>query len=330
MVTNEPPAASPRYLVVVNFAGQLSLWPETRPDSLPAGWIGAGAAGSREECLRWIAARPAAVPSPPAPAGHAGPGPVRRSTAVPCPRPTAPLRLLVFPHAGAGASAYFFLARLLQPDPVEVHVVQYPGREARMKEPPLDSLDRMIASMATELVPVLHAGPCAFFGHSMGALLAFEFTRHLRRAGAPLPCHLIISGRHAPQIPGSSVRVSQLSDEAFLDTVGRRYQALPAELLANREIRDLVLPSLRADFRLVENHVHTPGPPLAMAGTVLNGRDDPGITPAMAAAWQTHFVHPIAVRWFDGGHFFLAPAGSQLRAELQAALAGCAPRSPNG
>jgi surfactin synthase thioesterase subunit len=236
---------------------------------------------------------------------------------------------VVFPHAGSGASAYFFLARLLQPDPLEVHIVQYPGRETRMKEPPLDALADMISLLATELAPILGTGPYACFGHSMGALLAFEFTRHLQRAGAPLPRHLFLSGRLAPQTPGPCLRVGELGDVAFLEAVGRRYQALPAELLANRELLEILLPSLRADFRLVENHVHIPGCPLAVAATVLNGREDPGITAATATAWQTQFVDPIAVQWFDGGHFFLARAGHELRPLLAARLADAAPSERN-
>ncbi len=312
--TLNTPAEQPRFHVVRNADQQSSIWPHYRSDALPAGWSYTGFSGSREECLKHIAAGVAVAgevaPAPVirAAAAHAG-----RTTAVPYPKPAAECRLFVFPHAGSGASYYHFLARAMKEDPVELHLLQYPGREMRVKEAPLTSMEAMRARLREELKPLLDDKPFAFFGHSMGALAAYEVTRELRAAADALPRHLFLSGRQAPHIPGPVLDVPKLDDASFLDAVGRRYNALPAELLANREILEIVLPSLRADFTLMEQYTHRATAPLEMPFTLLNGRDDPWIDDRGLHDWGRHTTQEIRTHAFAGGHFYLPAAAKEIR-----------------
>jgi medium-chain acyl-[acyl-carrier-protein] hydrolase len=315
--------------VVVNERQQRSIWPVYRREQLPPGWTLAGFRGSKEACLQHIvAAADAATPplrtdasQPPASKTVAAGSGDRRATALPFPQPAAPVRLIVFPHAGSGASYYHFLARALRGHPIEVHLVQYPGREMRLREAPCDRMDRMVETLHDELRPLLQEKPFALFGHSMGSLIAFELTRRLGDLGAMLPRHLFLSGRQAPHVPGQVLQVEQLDDDAFLEAVGHRYKALPAELLGHREILELILPSLRADFTLMQRYVYRPSAALDIPITLLNGRDDPWISPETLTAWQTHFRPPIRQHLFEGGHFYLSDAAERIGPLVLEALA---------
>ena len=179
-------------------------------------------------------------------------------------------------------------------------------------------MDAMVDLLARELPPLLEEKPYAFFGHSMGSLMAFELTRRLVQLGMRPPQHLFLSGRQAAHLPGHVLQVDRLDDTEFLDAVGRRYNALPPELLAHREILELILPSLRADFTLMERYTYRAAPILDIDATLLNGRDDPWVTPPSLAAWQQHFARPIQQHLFPGGHFYLPEVASELRSVVLA------------
>lgn len=313
--------------IVENDERQRSLWPDYRRQSLPAGWRFTGVSGSREECLKRIAAGDAttaasATPESARPAAASAVAPALRSraVAVPFPKPHAATRLFVFPHAGSGASSYHFLARACKDDPVEVGIIQYPGREMRIKEAPCDDMQAMVALLEADLGGALTERPFAFLGHSMGALVAYELTRRLAETDGRLPLQLFLSGRQAPQRPALNLPVESMSDAAFLDAVGRRYKALPAELMSNPEILSLVLPSLRADFKLMVRYHYRPGPPLHVGLTLLNGTDDPWVDDESVEAWQAQTQQPIARHWLPGGHFYLPDAVTTVRQVLLGAL----------
>lgn len=315
---------APLFHVVRNDAGRASIWPDYRRDALPAGWRPTGFSGPQEACLRHIAAEAAkpapATPTPAPSSPPPTPRPPVRATALPFPRPIAAQRLFVFPHAGSGASYYHFLARELKDTPLEVHILQYPGREMRVREKPVSDMAAMVQGLANDLRNFLDEKPFSFLGHSMGALLAFELARQLREAGSPLPRHLFLSGRQPPHFPPQNIQVETLDDAAFLDAVGRRYKALPAELLAHTEILELILPSLRADFTLMERHTHRPALPLDLPFTVLNGLEDPWVDQQRVGEWQQHTRAPLRRRTFAGGHFYLPAVAADLRHEIVTAL----------
>jgi surfactin synthase thioesterase subunit len=230
------------------------------------------------------------------------------------------LRVFVFPHAGSGASSYHFLARACKDDPVEINLIQYPGREMRIREAPCTDMAAMLASLGEDLRDYLSDTPFAFFGHSMGALVAFELTQRLVESGGPLPQQLFLSGRQAPQRPALNLPVDSMSDAAFLDAVGRRYNALPAELMSNPEILSLLLPSLRADFKLMAGHQYRPAEPLDVGLTLINGTDDPWVDRDSVEAWQAMSHQPIETHWLPGGHFYLPQAATVVRSLLLRAL----------
>jgi medium-chain acyl-[acyl-carrier-protein] hydrolase len=115
------------------------------------------------------------------------------------PRVNAKLRLVCFPHGGKGPSMFNSWSREL-PKSIEVSAVQLPGRESRISEPSISAMPELVARLVNGLAGTMQ-GAFAFYGHSIGALIAFELTRELRRRGKPLPVHLLVSGRRAPQWP---------------------------------------------------------------------------------------------------------------------------------
>src|SRR6185369_9129448 len=98
------------------------------------------------------------------------------------------------------------------PPDIEVLGVQLPGRGSRFKEPLATELSPLLDALALEITRLGEDAPFAFFGHSMGALIAFEVARELRRRGAPLPSHLFVSGHRAPGLPERDAPLHHLSD----------------------------------------------------------------------------------------------------------------------
>ncbi|MDX2939098.1 thioesterase II family protein [Streptomyces ipomoeae] len=214
------------------------------------------------------------------------------------------LRLLCFPHAGAGASAYQSWAPGL-PDRVEVLPVRLPGREARADERPYTEVAELTSDLAGDLEP-LWREPYVLFGHSMGALLAFELARELRRRGLPGPRRLIVSGRMAPQLhPDPRQRWRGLGDVELLDEIGRLGGMPDPLLLMGPAMLSVFLRPLRADIELHESYTYRHEPPLETPLTVLGGDRDPRADREELFAWRTQSSAGTDVHVMDGGHFFV-------------------------
>jgi medium-chain acyl-[acyl-carrier-protein] hydrolase len=236
----------------------------------------------------------------------------------PQPRPFARLRLFCFPYAGIGASAYRPWAAELPPE-IELCALQPPGRETRLREAALDDLDELVAAVGSEMLPLLDR-PFAFFGHSMGACVAYELARRLARQGAPPPVRLFVSGRRAPGVPHTEPPMSTLPDDAFIDEIQRRYNGIPEEVLQYPELVALLLPGLRADITALERHVHQPGEPLDCDLLALGGVGDPRVSPSELEAWRSETAGAFSLRLFPGGHFYLQSARQPLLDTLVGAL----------
>ncbi|MGW0871128.1 thioesterase II family protein [Streptomyces sp. NPDC002740] len=238
------------------------------------------------------------------------------------PSPDAVARLVCFPHAGGSAGFYFWLSRLLHPQ-VEVLAVQYPGRQERRAEPQVADIESLAGSIAGVLAP-WWAEPPAFFGHSMGAVVAYETARHLRATTGSGPAAFFASGRRAPS--ASRTEALHLADDRELLAEIVRQGGTPSALLDEPELIEMILPTLRGDYRAVERYRHRPGPGLEAPVTVLVGTDDPKVTADEARAWQSHTSGSSEVLAFRGGHFFLGEhqdrIGELIRARL---LPGTAP-----
>ncbi|HST60443.1 MAG TPA: thioesterase domain-containing protein [Longimicrobium sp.] len=220
----------------------------------------------------------------------------------PRPLPRARLRLFLLPHAGGGASAFRGWADVLPAD-VEVCPVQLPGRENRIAETPFDRVEPLTEALADALDGYLDR-PFALFGHSNGALMAFELSRLLRARGRPGPAHLFASGRRAPDLPADSDPIHQLPEAEFLGELAR-LGGLPQPLLEHRELLELMVPLLRADVAIHETYQFTEQAPLDCPITGYGGLADPKVSREQLEGWGRHGAPPFTMRLFPGGHFYL-------------------------
>ncbi|MDC0708556.1 alpha/beta fold hydrolase [Stigmatella sp. ncwal1] len=225
------------------------------------------------------------------------------------PRPdaTAMVRLFCFSYAGAGTTVYHGWANAMPPG-VEVVLVRLPGRETRIKEPPLTSMTAIVEA----LVPVLKSEldcPFAFFGHSMGGLVAFEVARELRRQGGGQPLELLISGRHAPHIQHLDTPIHALPQPAFVDELIKRYNGIQRSILEVPELLKVYLPCLRGDFAVLETYAYVAEPPLDCPIATFGGHDDSRALPEELDAWKAHTSAGFSRQMFPGGHFYLNDKG---------------------
>jgi medium-chain acyl-[acyl-carrier-protein] hydrolase len=240
---------------------------------------------------------------------------------IPRPNTSARLRLLCFPYAGGGASRFYSWAERLAPD-VEVCAIQLPGRETRLGENAFSSLPSLIDSMAPGLEPYLDRA-FAFFGHSNGGLVAFELVRWLRRQARALPHQLVVSASSAPQLPHAEPSIHSLPDAEFIEEL-RRIQGTPESILENRELMQLVLPTLRADFALRETYVYREEKPLPIPITIFRGQDDSEVPASEAEAWVEQTTGSFGVRVFPGDHFFIHKERDLVLQELACSLGSTA------
>ena len=228
------------------------------------------------------------------------------------------LRLFCFPHAGGGSATFHGWAQRL-PASVAVCPVRLPGRESRLSEAPFLRMPHLVEALVEAIRPYT-AQPFSFFGHSMGAGVAFELARALRRLDLPAPRrHLRLRRTRAPQFRRNWSPPPDPSDSALLDEL-RRLEGVPPEVLDNPEVLRVVLPSLRADAALYRNYVYEAEPPLSCSLHVYGGTDDPNITREHLQGWNEQTTAACTLRLFPGGHFFLQTAQADFLAALAADL----------
>ncbi|HSA53562.1 MAG TPA: alpha/beta fold hydrolase [Yinghuangia sp.] len=235
------------------------------------------------------------------------------------PRPAASLRLICLPHAGGGAATYRPWAGLLPPG-IELHAVQYPGREDRFTDPMVDTMDELVAHIADAVTPLTDPADrrYALFGHSMGSAVAWELAHEMRRRGAPAPLRLCVSGRVAPTRarPG---RVHLRDDDGLCAELGR-LGGTHSEVLADTDMRRAILPCVRNDYRLIETHRPAARDPLDCPVEIFTGDADPEFGPDQAGPWGELTTGGSRVHVFPGGHFYLGPARRDVVRTLVARL----------
>lgn len=233
------------------------------------------------------------------------------------PGPPRPFRLYCFPYAGGNASAFMGWQDAL-PGHVEVCGVQLPGRGARFGEAPF----RDLVTLADALAPVIQRSidrPFALLGHSLGALVAFEVARRLAASGAPRPRHLHVSGSHAPRFRDPSRDYHRLADDKLVEVL-RDYNGTPREVLADRELVAMLLPSIRADFELAETYRYQPPANLEIPVTAFAGREETRSSLDQVSGWAQETTGAFEQVWFEGGHFFIHEQRQQVLAQLASTL----------
>jgi len=227
------------------------------------------------------------------------------------------MRLFCFPYAG-GSSFLFHKWNQHLPSSVEICTVQLPGRGTRTHEPAFDAIQPLIETLGPAIYPFLQQ-PFAFFGHSMGAIIAFELTLYLRREYGLLPSHLFVSGRRAPQISSDEPHVYDLPHDEFISEL-RRLNGTPLEALEHPELMELMMPLLRADFALVETYNYRPEPPLECGITAYGGLQDQEVSGDELKAWHRQTRSAFRLQMMSGGHFFIQKEPEDLLRSLYSEL----------
>lgn len=236
-----------------------------------------------------------------------------------CPdsRRGAAIRLFCLPFAGAGASMYHSWSGAF-PHDIEVRAVQLPGRETRMDETRITDLLLVAAGTADALEPYVDR-PYALFGYSMGALLAYETARELRRRGAPLPACLFVAAMRAPHVPDVRPALSGLPRDQFVDNVNYYFQ--PADpAWQTPELLEFFLPILRDDIAMVDRYEHRTEGALECPIRAYVGSADRSTPLPSVEAWGEHTSAQFTMRVFPGAHFFLQTALSELQEDIMGTL----------
>ncbi|MGH3613344.1 MAG: thioesterase II family protein [Pseudonocardia sp.] len=226
------------------------------------------------------------------------------------------LRLFAFSYAGGGASVFRSWAKRLPPG-VELWTAHLPGREQRSDEPPFLRMESLVDALKASLEPHQDR-PYAFFGHSMGALVAFALTRRLRQANRPLPRHLFLAGFRAPQLPNPNIKIHHMPDEV-IKTVLRK-DGTPQAVLDDQELMDAFLPTLRADLECCDTYRYTDEPPLDVPMSVFGGDQDVRVGRRDLEQWRSQTRAEFELAMFPGSHFFIHQCQDQLLSRIHTAI----------
>jgi surfactin synthase thioesterase subunit len=281
------------------------------------------------------------APAPPEPVGRPPRSESRGGGWLVFPKPNdaSVARLFCFNYAGGGAAPFRAWTSLLAPW-IDLVIIEPPGRGSRIDESPIARLDALLGALLPVMRPYLDR-PCAFFGHCLGALTLFEAARRLLRDGFPDLRHLFVSGARSPNRISASgpfeeallVRLladprydplrplHQQPDDTFADALRQFNIWATDDLLAQRELRTLLLPAIRADFEMAASYKFTPEPPWNVPITCFSGLDDHYVTRDQAMEWNRHTRTEFAIHLRDGNHFLVVEDRDFIVATINSALA---------
>jgi len=212
------------------------------------------------------------------------------------------LRLFCFPYAGGGTAVFRNWSRELGPQ-IAVTPALLPGREIKLREPLYTKLEPLIEQLASHIAPYLDR-PFALFGHSMGAVIAFELARRVRLQHGVEPDHLFISAKNAPHLSAINRRRHDLPEPEFLQML-ERMNGTPREVLENLELREIIVPLLRADFAVCDTYSYVPDLPLKCPITVLGGEEDNQVSLRALEGWVEQTTGDFRLHMLPGDHFFI-------------------------
>lgn len=235
-----------------------------------------------------------------------------------------PIRLLGFPFAGASSAAFYGLKQQLA-GRFCVDGVDLPGRWGRMSEEPFVRMAPLVRALVSVLAASTDTRPYGLYGHSVGALIAFEVARAIGDAGLRPPLFLAVGGCIAPQEVVVKTPIHALPEADFVHQVHDRYGALPPQALASKRLLGALLPALRADIEIFETYRCAARAALDLPILALGGSDDAMLAPTALPAWgwQTHRIFRAAT--LAGGHLFLNTHAADVAGALQSFVAEIAP-----
>ena len=222
-----------------------------------------------------------------------------------CPRvnPNAEIRLFIFPHAGGGPAAFSKWSSQF-PAHIEVRIVHYSGRGSRYNEAPIKELTVLVEGIQQAIQPLLNK-PFAFFGHSLGGLVAFELTRSLTQDNLLQPNVLFLSACGAPHLPDPNPPIHDLPDSEFMKALWKR-NGTPEEIATHPELMGILLPTLRADFEAAESYQYSSSEHLLSCPIVAFGGDnDPCVNRERIESWAMQTSSRFKSIYFPGDHFFI-------------------------
>lgn len=228
---------------------------------------------------------------------------------------TIPCTLFCIPYAGGNAAEFLTWQQFVHSS-ITIVPVDLAGKGSRKQEPFCSNMEEAVEDVYETVTAQLDGQPYAIFGHSMGAILAFELSRKLReRSSYPSPVQLFVSGRNPPHVPrrAEAPILHQLDDEAFMEEL-TRFGGIPEELLAHRKLFRLFMPQLRKEYEVSERYVFQAGDTMLDCDiSVLYGTEDHSV-PEIMSQWQRYTNGRIAMQAYEAGHFFIHAYGEQVAA----------------
>ncbi len=219
------------------------------------------------------------------------------------PRPSSSKRIFCFPYAGGSASIIYRKWTLDFPEDYEVLPVELPGRGSRLQEPLKLDMDSLVQELVKTITEYLNK-PFIFFGHSMGALVAYEITRKLSAQNLPLPEKLIVSSHGAPQLGKSGPIMHKLPKNEFIREL-KELNGMPEEFFESQELLDIFLPIIKADYTVCETYNHSANEKLNVPIIAVRGTNDNSVPKEEMIGWSELTAKDFRLLEFPGDHFFI-------------------------
>jgi surfactin synthase thioesterase subunit len=230
------------------------------------------------------------------------------------------IRLICIPHAGGGPSAFRGWKELLSPE-IEATIVQLPGREGRFRDEPYQRLEVLVSDLTDALLPFLTGGQkFAFFGNSLGGLIAFEALHAIRRRTGLEAAHFFVSACGAPHLPPRLPPMGHLSDRELVRELADRYGGFPAEILDDEGFLAAMMPTMRADINVLEAYQRCAPQPLSCPITAFAGRRDKTVPADNIEGWSAQTTASFTSVFLDEEHLYLQSSRETLIAGIREAL----------
>jgi medium-chain acyl-[acyl-carrier-protein] hydrolase len=215
------------------------------------------------------------------------------------------IRLFCVPHAGGGPSSFRGWSKDLAPE-IEASVIQLPGRERRYREAPYQKLEVLVGDLADAILPCLSDGQrIAFFGNSLGGLIAFETLQEIYRRTGCEAVHLFVAAAGPPHLPPLLPPIGHLEDFEISRKISERYGGISPSIMGNEGLLAAVLPALRADFLMLETYERKAPRPLRCPITAFGGRFDRSLPPQKLAGWKEQTTSSFNAVFLDESHLFV-------------------------